>query len=189
MSSKDYKGAIKAYTAALRLSPKGPSSHIYYANRSAAYCYIERYAEAEMDAERSVKTGDGPAYAKGFNRLGYCRYMLEDYSGGAEAYETSLRLDPSNANSKDFLKKCQDKGGKGGALSAGAAPAAAAGAGANPLAGVPGMEGMHMNALASRMGAAGGAGAGGLGGLLNNPAMMQMAQQMMSNPDALAQAQ
>lgn len=76
----------------------------------------------------------------------------------------------------------------------------APGAGGNPLAGNPQMQRMMQQAqsnpnfmqqaMSMLGGGGGGAGAGGLAGMMNNPAMMQQAQQMMKqNPQMMQQAQ
>jgi hypothetical protein len=57
---------------------------------------------------------------------------------------------------------------------------AAAAGDANAPGGMP-----DLSALAGMMGGAGG-GAGGLAGLMNNPAMQQMAAQMMQNPQMMS---
>lgn len=51
MARRDYTQAIQHYSKALRLAPAGPQSHVYFSNRAAALCYLERYEEAELDAE------------------------------------------------------------------------------------------------------------------------------------------
>ena len=77
----------------------------------------------------------------------------------------------------------------------------APGAGGNPMAGNPQMQRMMQQAQSNPNfmqqamsmlggGGAGGAGAGGLASMMNNPAMIQQAQQMMrQNPQMMQQAQ
>jgi len=107
MSTKEYKNAIDAYTAAIRLNPAGSSSHVYFSNRAAALCYLERYEEAEMDSERSLALR--PEYSKAHARLGLSRFFLGDYEGSVEAYTAALRLDPTNAASRSYLAKACKK--------------------------------------------------------------------------------
>lgn len=105
MAAKDYEGALDAYTAALQLCPAGPSSHVFFSNRAAALCYLERYEEAEMDSERSLALV--PDYGKAHARLGLSRFFLGDYAGAVEAYESALRYDPDNAASRSYLEKAR----------------------------------------------------------------------------------
>lgn len=43
INSKKYLEAAVFYTKALKLSPDGPNSHVYYSNRAAAYCHLNKY--------------------------------------------------------------------------------------------------------------------------------------------------
>jgi len=105
------------------------------------------------------------------------RLGLDDYAGAVEAYRKALALEPDNERSKQELAKAKERlaatsGGRGAAAPATTSPPpptnpATGGAGAGP-----------------RPGAGFGGGAGGmpdLSSLLSNPAMMQMASQMMSS--------
>lgn len=107
MARKQYEEAVRYYSRALRLSPAGSNSHVYFSNRAAALCYLERYEEAELDAERSLALS--PEYGKAHARLGLSRYFLKDYYGAVEAYESALRYDPDNAASKSYLAKARAK--------------------------------------------------------------------------------
>jgi len=105
MSERDYVRAVEAYSTAINLCPNGPSSYVYFCNRSAALCYLEQYEEAELDAAESVSLK--PEYAKAHGRLGLARFFLQDYEGAIEAYEKSLFYDPNNAASKSYLAKAK----------------------------------------------------------------------------------
>jgi tetratricopeptide (TPR) repeat protein len=105
MANRDYQAAVEAYTIAIRLSPEGPQSHVYYSNRAAAFCYLERYNEAEWDSQQSLQLN--PTYGKAHARLGLSRFFLADYKGAMEAYTTALQFDPSNAASKSYLLKAK----------------------------------------------------------------------------------
>jgi stress-induced-phosphoprotein 1 len=110
MARKQYEKAVKYYSKSLRLSPAGHNSHVYFSNRAAALCYLERYEEAELDAERSLALN--PEYGKAHARLGLSRYFLRDYYGAVEAYEAAVLYDPNNAASKSYLSKAKSKIGK-----------------------------------------------------------------------------
>ena len=107
MASRDYGGAISAYTSALELCPDGPSSHVYFSNRAAALCYLERYEEAELDSETSVELR--PDYGKGYARLGLSRFFLRDYGGAVLAYQEALKYEPDNMASRSYLAKAMKK--------------------------------------------------------------------------------
>ncbi|GMI10761.1 hypothetical protein TrRE_jg3073 [Triparma retinervis] len=189
LTSKDYKSAAQCYTAALKISPRGPQSHIYYSNRAAAYCYLGRYDKAEMDAERCI--GLNPSYAKGWGRLGLCRLELEDYDGATSAYSRALETDKGMKGVKEQLKKIEkikkakgkgpsSRGNLGGADMGGLTMDDAMGGGSG---------GMSQQDMMAQMMGGGAGGPGGIGAMMNNPNMMKMAQQMMSNPQAIQQAQ
>ena len=103
MSSQNFVGALKAYTKALELSPSGPSSHIFFSNRAAALCYLERYVEAEIDSARALALK--PKFGKAHAMLGLSRFFLGNDVGAIEAYEVALRYDPDNAASQSNLEK------------------------------------------------------------------------------------
>jgi small glutamine-rich tetratricopeptide repeat-containing protein alpha len=105
MANRDYEAALQNYTAAVKLSPDGPNSHVYYSNRAAALCYLERYEEAEADSEHSLLLV--PDYGKAHARLGLSRFFMGDYSGAIDAYTSALRYDPENAASKSYLAKAR----------------------------------------------------------------------------------
>jgi len=107
MSKREYEKAIKSYSKALRICPAGPNSHVYFSNRAAAMCYLERYEEAELDSERSLALK--PEYGKAHARLGLSRYFLKDYGGAVEAYEAALLYDPDNVASRSYLTKARVK--------------------------------------------------------------------------------
>jgi tetratricopeptide (TPR) repeat protein len=90
MSNRDYQAALDAYSAALKLCPDGPNSHVYFSNRAAAFCYLERYEEAEEDSEMSLAP-----------------FFMCDYSGAIEAYTTALMYNPDNTASKSYLAKAR----------------------------------------------------------------------------------
>ena len=107
MAQKDYPAAYEAYTEAIRLSSKGPQSHVYYSNRAASLCYLERYHDAEHDSLQSIQLK--PTYGKAHARLGLSRFFMADYPGAMDAYQKALELDPDNAASKTYLAKAKSK--------------------------------------------------------------------------------
>ena len=95
---------------ALRLAPAGPQSHVFFSNRAAALCYLERYEEAELDAERALALD--PEFGKAHARLGLARYFLRDYDGAVEAYESAADHDPDNESNRIYLAKAKLKLGR-----------------------------------------------------------------------------
>lgn len=107
MAQRQYSQALDVYNKAIDCCPNGAQSHVYYSNRAAALCYLERYREAEQDSMRSLELK--PDYGKAHARLGLSRFFLEDYPGAIQAYTAALKFDPGNAASKSYLAKAKLK--------------------------------------------------------------------------------
>lgn len=185
LQGKNYELSIQLYSEAIQLSPDGPNSHIYFANRSAAYCHLNKYKEAIKDCEASVKLS--PTYAKAYSRLGLCHFCLNASSEAVRAYEKAVELEPGNKAFQDSLEQAKRKLQQEQELATQSQTS-------NPLAGLGGAGGMpDLAAMASMLGGAGGAGGGGFmqmaQKMMQNPAFMQQAQQMMQNPAFMQQAQ
>ncbi len=119
----------------------------------------------------------------------HANYCLADYKAAAAAFRRGLDIDPSNASLKTGLQNAEARilpeenfddmppldppAREGGADVAGAGAAGAGGA--------PNMAGMPDMLRNMGMGGGGGGGMPDLASIMNNPMMMQMAQQMMSN--------
>ncbi|CAO1604917.1 Small glutamine-rich tetratricopeptide repeat-containing protein 2 [Xanthoria calcicola] len=185
MQQKDYPKAIDLYTKAITLSPTNP---IYLSNRAAAYSASHKHSEACADAE--LATSADPKYTKAWSRLGLARFVLGDAKGSMEAYQKGIDYE-GNGGSEAMKKgyktakaKVEEEEKEGGdeEIERAASPREAGGAGAGG-GGMPDLAG-----LASMLGGGGGGGGGGmpdLGALMNNPMFASMAQNMMSNPEAL----
>lgn len=65
MSSKQYDGAIDAYTQAIS---KDPANAVYYSNRAAAYSSKNDHNSAIADAEKAIEVN--PQFTKAYHRLG-----------------------------------------------------------------------------------------------------------------------
>src|SRR6056300_865571 len=48
MAAQEYTRAYNAYSAALQLSPVGPSSHVFLSNRAASLLSLKRYSAAAV---------------------------------------------------------------------------------------------------------------------------------------------
>jgi small glutamine-rich tetratricopeptide repeat-containing protein alpha len=98
----------------------------------------------------------------------HARYSIGDYGAAANAYRRGLELDPNNASMQAGLRNSEAQPAD---VVEDTTPPSAASAGG------PG-------GLADTLRNLGGAGAGdmpGIASMMNNPGMMQMAQQMMAN--------
>ncbi|KAG1715804.1 hypothetical protein ID866_1380 [Astraeus odoratus] len=196
MNAKKYDQAIEAYTKAIALDPTNP---VYYSNRAAAYSTMGNHAGAILDAEKAIEVD--PKFVKAYSRLGHAQYALGDYRAAADAYKKGTELDPANENLKSGLKSAleripadddddipslvpedqQQSANRPSSPSSHVTGGARAGAD-----GVPNMAGLadmfrNMGGAGGPGGGAGGGGMPDLAGLMNNPMMMQMAQQLMQN--------
>lgn len=180
MAGKDYELAIKKYSEAIAVLP---TNAVYYANRAAAQSSLRNYDEAIKDAESAVKVD--PSYSKGYSRLGYAKFAQGKSEEALEAYKKVLDIEGDSATDvmkRDYetakrkveqtLELSKTEKTEAGDRSAGESTGANAGGGFD---------------FASMLG--GGGLGGGLGGLLNNPQVMQAAQQMMQNPQAMSQVE
>lgn len=173
MTAKDYQSAISSYTNAIALDPTNP---VYYSNRAAAHSSLEDHYSAIADSQKALECD--PNFTKAYSRMGHAYYCLEDYDEAKSSFEKGLALDPTNANLKTGAENSRAK-------VAAVAPATTPAARGPGGGGTPDLASMMSGLMGG--GAGGGAGPGGpggmpdLGSILNNPAMMQMAQQMMAN--------
>ncbi|KAJ2780981.1 Small glutamine-rich tetratricopeptide repeat-containing protein 2 [Coemansia javaensis] len=155
---KEYAGAIDAYTRAIALVG---DNAVFYGNRAAAYSQTGEHQKAVDDAKKALEID--PAYSKGYSRLGLAYFGLGSYKEAADAYEKGLELDPANPSMLKSLEHARAKIAE--------SPEGAAAARDVPSAGSSGGAG----------GLGGGLGGLDLGSLMNNPALMGMAQNMMAN--------
>lgn len=185
IQKKDYASAIDFYTKALDLNPLHP---IYLSNRAAAYSGAGKHEDAKNDAEMAVAAD--PNFAKAWSRLGLAKFALGDARGSMEAYKKGI--DAEGSGGSEAMRKGYETAKRrveeedDDSIDDDAVGARDAG---NPFGG--GAGGMpDLASLAGMFGGGGGGGMpGGMGGLsemMNNPMMRQMAQNLMSNPDALS---
>ena len=137
-----------------------------------------------------------PKYTKAWSRLGLARFVLGDPRGSMEAYGKGIEFEGnggSEAMKKGFktakekvdeLEREKEAGGLEEDLDDGTSAGVAAGGGG----GGGGMP--DLSALAGMLGGGGRGGGGGggmpdLGSLMSNPMFANMAQNLMSNPEAL----
>lgn len=168
MAAKDFEQAVLKYSEAIQVLP---TNAVYYANRAAAHSSLKKYEEAVKDAEDAIKVN--PSYSKGYSRLGFAQYALGKPEEALDAYKKVLDIEGEAAT--DAMKRDYDTAMKkvGQSLNVEKSAPAATRDGAGSATGSGGLPD-----ISSMLG-------GGLGGLLNNPQLMQAAQQMMQNPNAM----
>ncbi|SCU80946.1 LADA_0B10374g1_1 [Lachancea dasiensis] len=172
MAAKDFELAIQKYSEAIQSLP---SNAVYFANRAAAHSSLKNYSEAVQDAESAIKVN--PSYSKGYSRLGFAQYALGKPEEALDAYKKVLDIEGDKAT--DAMKRDYDTALKKVEQSLDLERSAPNVSTADNAGGSNAGSGGFPD-LSSMLG-------GGLGGLLNNPQVMQAAQQMMQNPNALGE--
>lgn len=147
-----FNEAIASYTSAIE---HDPNNAIYYSNRAAAFAKLNDNKNSIIDCEKALNID--PTYSKAYGRMGLAHFNDENYEKAIAAYENAVGLDPANQPYKAQLESARDKLreklGQDSNQQGGTAQTAP-----NPL------GGMDLNAL------------------LSNPAVMNMAQNFMTNP-------
>ena len=134
------------------------SNPVFYCNRAAAHSKMNNHHLAIEDCQRAIDMD--PSYSKAYGRMGLAHSSLNKHKEAVENFKKALELEPDNESYKSNLQIAEDK------VKSGVAPAPG---------GIPGMfPGM------------GGPGGMDLGNFLNNPALMNMATTMMSDPNMQA---
>ncbi|KAK4644255.1 Small glutamine-rich tetratricopeptide repeat-containing protein 2 [Podospora bellae-mahoneyi] len=183
MAQKDYPTAINYYTQALSVHP---GNAIFLSNRAAAYSAAKDHESAKADAEAAVAIE--PTYTKAWSRLGLARFALGDAKGSMEAYQKGIEYEGNGGS--DAMKKGYETAKRRVAEIEAEESASATARSASPSAGGGGTP--SLADLAGMLGGGGrGGGGGGPGGLdfgaiMNNPMFASMAQNLMSNPDMMA---
>lgn len=181
MAAKDFATAIAKYTEAILLDPLNV---VYLSNRAAAHSSASKHDLAVEDATAAIALD--PSFSKAYSRLGLAQYALGNAKASMEAYKKGMDVEgaaPSDAMKRGFetaKKRVEEELESLIATpedttdrSAGASAGAGAGAGAG---GMPDLASMF------------GGGAGGmpsLGDMMNNPQVMQAAQNLMLDPNAM----
>ncbi|KAK4097854.1 TPR-like protein [Parathielavia hyrcaniae] len=195
MAQKDYASAIDLYTQALALHP---GNAIFLSNRAAAHSAARDHEAAKADAEAAVAVD--PGYTKAWSRLGLARFALGDARGAMEAYQMGIEHE-GNGGSEAMKKGFETARRRVEEIAADEARAAAAanggsttrdvggGGGAGGAGGSPSLADLAGMFGGGGPGGPGGAGGGGMpdfGSIMNNPMFASMAQNLMSNPDLMA---
>lgn len=186
MVQKKYQEAVDAYSRALEIDPRNA---VYLSNRSAAYSSLRETAKAAEDAKRAIEID--PTYSKAYSRLGLALYSQGDAQGAMKAYEKGLEAEgsnPSDGMTRGFetaKKRVQEEldaqvpsGGDSIDTDSVASERSAPSSSGGRSGGMPD--------LSSLAGMFGGGGMPDLSSLMSNPQISQMAQSLMSNPDAIS---
>lgn len=183
MAARNFEEAIAKYTEAIGLDG---SNVVYLSNRAAAYSSSSQHDKAVEDAEKAIELN--PDFSKAYSRLGLAKFALGDAKAAMEAYKKGLEVEgdkKSDGMTKGYetakrrveeeLERSISPNDEASSTSetARSAPAAGAAAGAS-AGGLPDFSSMF-----------GGGGMPSLSEMMNNPQIMQAAQQMMLDPNAM----
>lgn len=127
---------------------------VFYCNRAAAFSRLGDYYRAAEDCKMSLKYD--PNYSKAYGRLGLAYSKMNKHDLALEAYQNALAIEPDNVDYKNNMAVTQQR------IQEEQNPASA---------GVGGAAGMTLP--------------GGMdfAAALSNPALVQMASRMMTDPN------
>lgn len=95
-----FEEAVSLFTQAIEINP---SDHVFFSNRSGSYASLQQYEEALEDAKMCVALK--PDWAKGYQRKGLAEFYLKQYPESEETYKQGLKLEPTNAQLQEGLKR------------------------------------------------------------------------------------
>jgi len=90
--TKDYRGAIEAYSSAIEADPSTPA---YYTNRASAYMMVNDFKSAVTDCSKAIELD--PTLAKAYVRKAKALLAQGNASEAIAAYTQCLVKDPGNA--------------------------------------------------------------------------------------------
>ncbi|KAG6475876.1 hsp70-Hsp90 organizing protein-like [Zingiber officinale] len=96
-----YPEAVKHYTEAIKRNPKDPK---VYSNRAACYTKLGALPEGLKDAEKCIELD--PSFSKGYTRKGAIQFFMKEYDKALETYQEGLKLDSSNQELLDGVRRC-----------------------------------------------------------------------------------
>lgn len=155
MRTEKFQEALEMYSKAIELDGSNP---VFYCNRAAAHSKMNNHHLAIEDCQRAIDMD--PSYSKAYGRMGLAHSSLNKHKEAVDNFKKALELEPDNESYKSNLQIAEDK------VSSGVTPAG------------PGLPGMFPG-----MPGMGGPGGMDLGSFLNNPALMNMATTMLSDPN------
>ncbi|KAF2353103.1 SGTA homodimerization domain [Trinorchestia longiramus] len=164
MKEGSFAASIQCYTKAIE---KDPSNAVYYCNRAAAHSKTENHSAAIEDCKKALQLE--PNYGKAYGRMGLAYSSLGELQEACNCYRRAVELEPENESYASNLSIAEEK----------LASSSQQQQPANPLAGLLSGGG----GLAGLAGAFNSSGTPDLSGLLANPALMNVATQLMSDPN------
>jgi len=153
MRAEDFPGAIDKYTKAIEIDS---GNQVFYCNRAAAHSKMNNHYAAVEDCKRAIDMD--PAYGKAYGRMGLAYACVDKHKEAIDCFKKAIELEPDNESYKSNMKLAQDKLSAAGGISTGPTPMGFPG-GQSPLGNMD------------------------LSGLLSNPALMNMATTMLSDPN------
>ncbi|KAG7161912.1 Small glutamine-rich tetratricopeptide repeat-containing protein alpha-like, partial [Homarus americanus] len=165
MRDDKFTEALDCYTKAIS---KDCLNAVYYCNRAAAHSKLNNHREAIEDCRRALEIE--PQYSKAYGRMGLAYSSLNDQYQAKDCYKKALELEPDNESYRGNLAIAEEK------------------IQSDPQQSRPNSIGGFGTAGGLPFGLGNLAGLGGPGGpdltsMLNNPALMNMATQLMSDPN------
>lgn len=179
IGARDFDTAVAKYTEAIALDPYNV---VYYSNRAAAYTSANQLEKAVEDAEKAIELD--PTFTKAYSRLGLAQYNLGNSVAAMKAYEKGMNAE--GASPTDAMKSGYETAKKraeaelGSSVDSEAANTRDVGESAST-----GNTGAGAGGLPDFSSMFGGGGMPSLADMMNNPQVMQAAQNLMSNPGAL----
>ena len=200
MKCKEFEQAINAYSRAIERNDEKAE---YYCNRAAAYSKTGKHDRAIEDC--LIALGLKEDYARAHGRLGFAYYQLGKHLEAKQSYTRAIELEPDNAGYKHNLdslertlrEKEQASAPPPAPVSSqvpAALPANFGGFGGQQQQQQPAFPGLGGMGQMPNMGGMGGMGGlpnmGGMdmNSLMSNPAFMNMASQMMADPNMMSMA-
>ncbi|MED6273790.1 hypothetical protein CHARACLAT_010053 [Characodon lateralis] len=98
-----YDDAIECYTRGMAADPYNP---VLPTNRATSFFRLKKYAVAESDCNLAIALDS--SYSKAFARRGAARFALNKHESALEDYEMVLKLDPSNVEAQNEVKKIKE---------------------------------------------------------------------------------
>merc|ERR1712156_527017 len=91
--AKDFDKAIESYTKAIELDPEKDE---YHSNRANIYLSMEKWSEAELDANKALELGKDNG--KEYDRRAQARVGLKRYKSALADFKKAKELDPKTKN-------------------------------------------------------------------------------------------
>lgn len=164
MKAEKHKEALEQYNKAIEIDA---NNAVYYCNRAAAHSKLSDFPASIEDCKNALKID--PSYGKAWGRLGLALLSDNKFEEAFEAYNKAILLEPTNDGYKQNLKIVEEK-------------IKNMGFGAGSSGGPTGMDFGGLGGLGGLGGMPGMGGMGGMMSMFNNPQFMNMAQQLMSDP-------